>query len=196
MSRYFRRTSPYCWPHWLIHGIGRSLSSDQGRSSTNFRRQHPIASSELPALEISRFLDGTLPRAGGQLQTILESGAVPAGAAPQPPDAAQVADAIARYQAYQALREFRARPYGCLAARPDALFELADAILCADHAVTSLVQLSLAAEFTRGHGALYDALRSEEHTSELQSHLNLVCRLLLEKKKNENNKSPLKQRSR
>src|SRR5260370_41897146 len=27
--------------------------------------------------------------------------------------------------------------------------------------------------------------RSEEHTSELQSHLNLVCRLLLEKKKNE-----------
>src|SRR5260370_5206066 len=27
------------------------------------------------------------------------------------------------------------------------------------------------------------AERSEEHTSELQSHLNLVCRLLLEKKK-------------
>src|SRR5260370_10258817 len=27
-------------------------------------------------------------------------------------------------------------------------------------------------------------LRSEEHTPELQSHLNLVCRLLLEKKKN------------
>src|SRR5260370_30082737 len=26
------------------------------------------------------------------------------------------------------------------------------------------------------------ALRSEEHTSELQSHLNLVCRLLLDKK--------------
>src|SRR5260370_2149731 len=32
--------------------------------------------------------------------------------------------------------------------------------------------------------ALGSALeRSEEHTSELQSHLNLVCRLLLEKKK-------------
>src|SRR5260370_26063043 len=28
--------------------------------------------------------------------------------------------------------------------------------------------------------------RSEEHTSELQSHLNLVCRLLLEKKKANN----------
>src|SRR5438034_7306137 len=29
--------------------------------------------------------------------------------------------------------------------------------------------------------------RSEEHTSELQSHSDLVCRLLLEKKKNEHN---------
>src|SRR5260370_2199059 len=29
-----------------------------------------------------------------------------------------------------------------------------------------------------------ESVRSEEHTSELQSHLNLVCRLLLEKKKN------------
>src|SRR5260370_26679947 len=29
----------------------------------------------------------------------------------------------------------------------------------------------------------YHPARSEEHTSELQSHLNLVCRLLLEKKK-------------
>src|SRR2546427_2275780 len=30
-----------------------------------------------------------------------------------------------------------------------------------------------------------DRLRSEEHTSELQSQSNLVCRLLLEKKKND-----------
>src|SRR2546422_4132689 len=29
----------------------------------------------------------------------------------------------------------------------------------------------------------HDAVRSEEHTSELQSRLHLVCRLLLEKKK-------------
>src|SRR5260370_31424578 len=33
---------------------------------------------------------------------------------------------------------------------------------------------------------LVENLRSEEHTSELQSHLNLVCRLLLEKKKKKN----------
>src|SRR5256884_3225910 len=31
------------------------------------------------------------------------------------------------------------------------------------------------------------SLRSEEHTSELQSRLHLVCRLLLEKKNNSNN---------
>src|SRR5260370_28909421 len=36
---------------------------------------------------------------------------------------------------------------------------------------------------TFGRLGLY---RSEEHTSELQSHLNLVCRLLLEKKKKKN----------
>src|SRR6266480_8039178 len=30
-------------------------------------------------------------------------------------------------------------------------------------------------------------VRSEEHTSELQSHVNLVCRLLLEKKKKKTN---------
>src|SRR5207237_1981072 len=33
-------------------------------------------------------------------------------------------------------------------------------------------------------------LRSEEHTSELQSHLNLVCRLLLEKKKHKRHAKP------
>src|SRR5260370_10125607 len=36
----------------------------------------------------------------------------------------------------------------------------------------------------RSAAAVSFTIRSEEHTSELQSHLNLVCRLLLEKKKN------------
>jgi DDE superfamily endonuclease len=75
--------------------------------------------------------------------------------APAVPDPGQVADAVA---GYLALREFREGLYRCLTARADALFELTDAILCADHAVTSLVQLSLVPEFRRGHGALYDAL--------------------------------------
>src|SRR3989449_6128537 len=35
---------------------------------------------------------------------------------------------------------------------------------------------------------LQDAMRSEEHTSELQSRLHLVCRLLLEKKKKKKKK--------
>src|SRR2546422_7571348 len=35
----------------------------------------------------------------------------------------------------------------------------------------------------RASGLAADAKRSEEHTSELQSRLHLVCRLLLEKKK-------------
>jgi hypothetical protein len=75
--------------------------------------------------------------------------------APAAPDPGQVAGAVA---GYLAPREFRKGLYRCLTARPDALFELTDAILCADHAVTSLVQLSLVPEFRRGHGALYDAL--------------------------------------
>src|SRR5260370_26617491 len=37
-------------------------------------------------------------------------------------------------------------------------------------------------------GGASPLIRSEEHTSELQSHLNLVCRLLLEKKKKLANK--------
>src|SRR5690606_41485771 len=39
-----------------------------------------------------------------------------------------------------------------------------------------------ARQYRRLHGACGRAFRSEEHTSELQSRENLVCRLLLEKK--------------
>src|SRR5260370_24306192 len=37
--------------------------------------------------------------------------------------------------------------------------------------------------YTHPRAVFLFPMRSEEHTSELQSHLNLVCRLLLEKKK-------------
>ena len=103
----------------------------------------------------------TISRPGWRLQSAQDGDlAAPraAGLAARPPDPAQVADAVARYQAYRGLREFRARLYACLTSRPDASFELIDAILCAGHAVTSLVQLSLVPQFRRGHGALYDAL--------------------------------------
>src|SRR5207249_12241907 len=42
----------------------------------------------------------------------------------------------------------------------------------------------------RGRGELLDEIRSEEHTSELQSRFDLVCRLLLEKKKINNTNLP------
>src|SRR5437588_3886452 len=38
------------------------------------------------------------------------------------------------------------------------------------------------------NGIIGNDVRSEEHTSELQSHSDLVCRLLLEKKKKKNEK--------
>src|SRR5256884_6522673 len=41
---------------------------------------------------------------------------------------------------------------------------------------------------TGGRDGRCNKIRSEEHTSELQSRLHLVCRLLLEKKKPTNNK--------
>src|SRR5260370_2782459 len=53
----------------------------------------------------------------------------------------------------------------------------------------SACEISLVAARAPGTSRLIKVLlpepdgRSEEHTSELQSHLNLVCRLLLEKKK-------------
>src|SRR5690242_21589530 len=40
-------------------------------------------------------------------------------------------------------------------------------------------------------GRLAAVLRSEEHTSELQSHVNIVCRLLLEKKNRTCRRNPL-----
>src|SRR5260370_29111792 len=51
---------------------------------------------------------------------------------------------------------------------------------------TSTPDISIFRCSTHGTGVPSTVPRSEEHTSELQSHLNLVCRLLLEKKKNIN----------
>src|SRR5260370_30690557 len=74
------------------------------------------------------------------------------------------------------------------------LFRSAEARLIQSHGGAAVL-LSIALNHDRheearkassDHGAsaqLRRSPRSEEHTSELQSHLNLVCRLLLEKKK-------------
>ena len=56
------------------------------------------------------------------------------------------------------LVEFRARLRSCLHPWGDALFELADAIICRPGPISSLPQLSLEPVFTRSHGSLYKAL--------------------------------------
>jgi hypothetical protein len=61
-------------------------------------------------------------------------------------------------EAADRLRSFRGELYRCLDRRADELFELTDALLCAEGPVHSLVGLCLAPEHRRGHGALYDAL--------------------------------------
>src|SRR5262245_23485004 len=62
--------------------------------------------------------------------------------------------------AWGTLSAFRQAFYRCLPRRADALFELCEAVLCADGPVCSLVGLSLTAEHRRGHGALYDAVNA------------------------------------
>src|SRR5438477_707555 len=47
----------------------------------------------------------------------------------------------------------------------------------------AVVLISMASSSAESAPRGLEFLRSEEHTSELQSHVNLVCRLLLEKKK-------------
>ncbi|MFJ4382655.1 NF041680 family putative transposase [Streptomyces albidoflavus] len=61
-------------------------------------------------------------------------------------------------EALGVLSRFRVEFYDSLYARADTLFELTDSVLCADGPVRTLVELSLAVEHRRGHGALYAAL--------------------------------------
>jgi hypothetical protein len=56
------------------------------------------------------------------------------------------------------LSRFRLDFHACLTARREEIFELADAVLCADGPVRDRAGLSLAPEHRRGHGALYDAV--------------------------------------
>src|SRR4051795_4822272 len=75
-------------------------------------------------------------------------------------------------RAVRELDRFRGEFFGCLGRRADELFELLDALLCAEGPVQSLVGLCLAPEHRRGHGALYDALTSGEvHADRLRAEL-------------------------
>jgi hypothetical protein len=77
-----------------------------------------------------------------------------AGVEDRGPQAGDQGNAAARDR----LAGFRGELYRCLTRRGDALFELADAVLCGQGRVGMLAELSLEPEHQRGHGALYDAL--------------------------------------
>ena len=70
------------------------------------------------------------------------------------------ADLPGAEQARRVLAGFRGRLYRCLTRRGGELFELGDAMLCADGPVQDLARLSLVAGHARGHGAVYDALNA------------------------------------
>src|SRR5712691_12537196 len=55
-----------------------------------------------------------------------------------------------RDEAWRLLAGFRGEFYRCLPRRGDALYDLADAVLCAGGRVTDLARLSLVPEFRRG----------------------------------------------
>ena len=68
-----------------------------------------------------------------------------------------------------ALQQFRDGFCGCLDGWGDALFELADAALCARSPVTSVPTLSLESVFRRSHSSLYKGLaRGEIDTAALR----------------------------
>ncbi|MGW0807939.1 transposase [Nonomuraea sp. NPDC002799] len=60
--------------------------------------------------------------------------------------------------AWTELADFRQEVFTCLTARRDELFDLVEAVLCAEGPVRTMVGLTLAPEHRRGHGALYDAI--------------------------------------
>src|SRR5690349_22692496 len=72
-------------------------------------------------------------------------------------------------------------PYTTLFRSPDAARDLADEFDFVIETLATTETLSDILDMTRPGGRI--VLRSEEHTSELQSRRDLVCRLLLEKKK-------------
>jgi hypothetical protein len=63
-----------------------------------------------------------------------------------------------KWGAWTELADFRQEIFTCLTTRRDELFELVDAVLCAEGPVRTMVGLTLAPEHRRGHGALYDAI--------------------------------------
>ncbi|WP_460778713.1 NF041680 family putative transposase, partial [Nocardiopsis nanhaiensis] len=75
-------------------------------------------------------------------------------------------------ESLSALSRFREQVHACLTHRPDALFEVCEALICAPAPVHHLAQLSLEPEHRRGHGSAYAALNQGRiDTNRLRQHL-------------------------
>src|SRR5690242_20869197 len=76
-------------------------------------------------------------------------------------------------------------PFFCNPTPATALYPLSlhDALPISSHPARAIGQATRVDECSASGIASISGEGSEEHTSELQSHVNLVCRLLLEKKK-------------
>jgi len=109
-------------------------------------------------------LSGVSLTAGGHRMPSCESNTVTVEAVAVAPSMTQIGnygeDLPEAGRARRLLAGFRSQVYRSLTGRADELFELADAVLCADGPVRDLAGLSLAAGHRRGHGAVYDALNA------------------------------------
>jgi hypothetical protein len=72
----------------------------------------------------------------------------------------------ARVESRAALSRFRAGLHSCFTRRGDALFDLADAMLCTQGPVRSAVELSMEPEFRRSYGSVFDALAAGKINAE------------------------------
>src|SRR5262249_62294160 len=99
--------------------------------------------------------------------------------APRPSHSLSLHDALPISEGQQALREAISGRFG---GAPDNVLVVAGAQQGLDLLARCLIEPGDAVVVDRpGYLGAIDSFRSEEHTSELQSLTNLVCRLLLEK---------------
>src|SRR2546422_9553734 len=180
----------------------RAAGYDSGRASVTFTvEQLHYAPSVAPLEQALRGVPGVIRAAANQAtETVtvdyipgattadgLERAVERAGFRVAAPIAAE--DPVERQRLARA-REVRALTWKfALAAVVTVVSVLGSMLLMAHDADATLKQIDL---LQRGIGIVrhqeHRAERSEEHTSELQSRLHLVCRLLLEKKKTHKNK--------
>src|SRR5437879_2077987 len=74
--------------------------------------------------------------------------------------APSVPDRDGRHAALRELMQFRVDLRACLTRWGDALFEIADAVLCSEGPVRNLAELTLVPEHARSHGSVQRAMNN------------------------------------